>query len=83
MMDTCNPLFFPCVCALRESYADLFGGFASLSPNAGTSYAESSLAVPDYFVYQFMHQCNNHVYSFISDIMDFFNIQCLAVNRSD
>ena len=51
----------------------LFGGFTSPSPNAGTLYAESSRAMPDYFVYQFMNQCNNRVYTFISDLMDFFN----------
>ena len=64
---------FPRVCALREAYSDLFGGFTSPSPNAGTLYAESSRAMPDYFVYQFMNQCNNRVYTFISDLMDFFN----------
>ena len=64
---------FPRVCALREAYSDLFGGFASLSPSAGISYAETSRTVPDYFVYQFMNQCNNRVYPFISDIMDFFD----------
>jgi hypothetical protein len=72
---------FSRVCALRESYADLFGGFTSLSPNAGTSYAESSRAVPDYFVYQFMNQCNNRVYSFISDIMDFFNTSSMPSSQ--
>ena len=64
---------FPRVCALRQTYSDLFGGFTSPSPSAGTLYAESSRAVPDYFVYQFMNQCNNRVYPFISDLMDFFN----------
>ena len=64
---------FPRVCTLRETYSDLFGGFASLSPNAGTSYAESSRAVPDYFVFQFMNQCDNRVYFFISEVLDYFN----------
>jgi len=48
---------------------------------------ESSRAVPEYFVYQFMNQCNNllnRVYPFISDIVDVILFcQCLAVNRSD
>ena len=55
----------PRVCALRQTYSNLFGGFASLSPNAGTSYAELSRAVPNCFVYQFMNQYN-HVKSVIS-----------------
>ena len=42
-------------------------------PSAGTLYAETSHAVPDYFVYQFMNQYNNRVYPFISDIMDVFD----------
>ena len=76
---------YPRVCTLRQTYSDLFGGFSSPSPSAGTLYAESSRAVPDYFVYQFVNQCNNRVYPFISELMDFSIVflQCLAVNRSD
>jgi len=29
----------PRVCTLRQTYSDLFGGFSSLSPSAGTLYA--------------------------------------------
>jgi len=63
---------FPRVCTLRETYSDLFGGFSSLSLNVGASYIESSRAVPNYFVFQFINQCNNRVYPFISDLMDYF-----------
>jgi len=58
---------------------------SSPSPSAGTLYAESSGAVSDYFVYKFMNQCNNRVYPFIPELMDFsiLFLQCLAVNRSD
>jgi len=31
---------FPRVCALRQTYSDLFGGFTSPSPSAGTMYNE-------------------------------------------
>ena len=67
------------------SLGDLFGSFASLSPNAGASYAETSRAVPDYFVYQFMNQCYNRVYLllFISFYFWIIFLKCLAVNRSD
>ena len=65
---------FPHVCALRENYSDLFGGFSSLSPGTGASYAESSRAVPDYYIFQFMNQCNNRIYSFISDLLDFYSL---------
>ena len=65
---------FPQVCTLRENYPDLFGGFSSLSPRTGTSFMESSRAVPDYYVFQFMNQCNNRVYSFISALVDFYNL---------
>ena len=65
---------FPRICTLMGSYSNLFGGITSLSPNAGTSYAEPSRAVLNYFVFHFMNQCNR-VYPFISDIM--------AVNWSD
>jgi len=37
---------FLCVHTLGGTYSDLFGGSASLFPNTGTSYAESSRAVP-------------------------------------
>jgi hypothetical protein len=64
---------YPRVCTLRQTYSDLFGGLSSPSPSAGTLYVESSRAVPNYLVNQFVNQCNNRVYPFISELMDFFH----------
>ena len=61
------------VCAHSGRHIDLFGGFSSFSPNAVASYAESPRAVPAYFGYQFTNQCKNHVYPFISVLMDFYS----------
>ena len=64
---------FPQVCTLRQNFSDLFGGFQALSPANGSSYADSSRAVPDYFIYQFMNQCNNRLCYFVSELMDFYD----------